>query len=872
MKHSNLLFLFLIFTIKAFSQKPSIDSTVWDTWPSIGEAKISSKGNFISYSVRYIATQQVRNRNLIIQSADGKWKKDYVNQSGRLLFTENEKYGLFNVSPDSLAIIQLGGEKIIYIPSIKKYNLIQNRLVYITKNPKDELHVLDIEKNKESIIKNVSKYYYSEKNQTLLYILNENEKLNLIWYDLTKAISKNIWRGSNIENLIFNKTETNIAFVSKDNQNFSVWNYNNQINSSSAQEILNNQALGLTDSLVFSRLNAFSDNNELLFLSLKKNTQQTKKTNYINKPSVEVWNYKDQKLGALALNDENEEKSYLAVTKIGSKTVLQLETGIREYIYYNNDIAIIDNKKTKIDSLSNQALFSYSIIHFPDNSISDFIIPSVAPSTNGKFLLYYDFNKKNYFTYEISTGKTTNISKSITTDWTIYGYDQIGVPGPDISEVLWLDNDSNLILHDQYDLWQLDPKGIRSPICLTNHIGKIHSICFFLPLEKSITKDRSIIVPALNRNNKDNGFYRVELDQSSNPLKLTMTPHLYYIPKVEGTPPVKATNANLWLVSKMNSNESLNYYLTKDFKSFKPITNLFPEKKYMWMTSELYTWQDSTGKTIQGILYKPEDFDSTQKYPVIIYYYEKFSDFLHAFIKPEMALGPINIPWFVSRDYLVFVPDIHYTIGEIGKSTINSVVSAATYLSKKSFINEKKIGLQGHSFGGYETNYIITHSNLFAAACSASGISNFISGYNSVSNGTPLQFLYENFQFRMDKTLWETPNKYIENSPIFSLDKVTTPLLIMHTKNDNITLLPQALELFSGLRHLNKKTWLLLYNNASHILHNKSDIVDYTIRLTQFFDYYLKDKPAPLWMLPETPTGIRSQVEGLQLNTTNENP
>jgi len=325
-------------------------------------------------------------------------------------------------------------------------------------------------------------------------------------------------------------------------------------------------------------------------------------------------------------------------------------------------------------------------------------------------------------------------------------------------------------------------------------------------------------------------------------------------------------------VRQAEASRSPNFFITGDFKTFRPVSNVYPEKDWNWLTSELYNWKGLRDEELQGVLYKPENFDSQKKYPVIFYYYERGSQNLHNYLPPGLCVGPINIPWFVSHGYLVFVPDIHYRPGHTGESALSAVESAARMMAQKPSVDAARMGIQGHSFGAIQTNYIVTHSTLFAAACSASGQSDFISAYGSVDlNGRTKMNWYENGQNRIGASLAERPDLYIENSAILSVGKVTTPLLLMHTTEDNICLLSQAIELFVGLRRQGKKAWMLLYDQESHTLYKEEDIKDYHIRIGQFFDHYLKGEPAPLWMT--TPGAVKTTVDGgLQPDKKNITP
>lgn len=303
-----------------------------------------------------------------------------------------------------------------------------------------------------------------------------------------------------------------------------------------------------------------------------------------------------------------------------------------------------------------------------------------------------------------------------------------------------------------------------------------------------------------------------------------------------------------------------------------PVSDVYPEKRYNWMTTELVTFRTLDGGTSQGILYKPENFDPNKKYPLIITYYEIGSNGLNGYIEPVPAGGPIQIPLYVSNGYLIFFPDIHFTMGSPGRSSYNTVVAAAESLANRPYVDGKHMGIQGHSFGGFQTNYIVTHTPIFAAAMASSGMTDFVSIYNSLPNGHSRQGQYENFRDRMGGTLWDMPDKYIENSPVLLADQITTPLLMMANKSDGDVPYYQGIEFFTGLRRLGKKAWLLQYDKGGHFAPGGSGELDLTTRMKQFFDYYLKDAPAPSWMTRGIPAKLKQVDSGLETDTSGATP
>ena len=366
---------------------------------------------------------------------------------------------------------------------------------------------------------------------------------------------------------------------------------------------------------------------------------------------------------------------------------------------------------------------------------------------------------------------------------------------------------------------------------------------------------------------------------TGDPKCLTMGPYAYdipdanpYTPGLPTEPPLKAKNVNAFIVKRMSSMESPNLFFSKNLSDFVRLSDYYPEREYNWLHNEIMTWKLKDGLTCQGILYKPENFDTAKRYPVIIYYYEKLSDQLHVFMEPGLSRGPINIPWFVSRGYLVFTPDIHYKSGELGESACNTVVSAAHFLSTYSFVDSRHMAIQGHSLGGYETNYIVTHSNIFSAAISAAGMSDCISDFGGLwGMGASKEGSYESI-WGPQATVWEQPELFIRNSPIFMANKVVTPLLMMHNKNDGNVPFGQSIELFTALRHLGKRVWLLQYDGEAHTIGADVAAFDYTLRVNQFLDHYLKGLPAPKWMTEGIAANRKGSDLGLELDRPEVKP
>jgi dipeptidyl aminopeptidase/acylaminoacyl peptidase len=304
------------------------------------------------------------------------------------------------------------------------------------------------------------------------------------------------------------------------------------------------------------------------------------------------------------------------------------------------------------------------------------------------------------------------------------------------------------------------------------------------------------------------------------------------------------------------------------FFEMKQVSRTNPQQKeYLWGSAELIEWTSLEGTALQGILYKPENFDASRKYPMIVHFYERSSDSLHSHMIPAPSSSSINRTFYVSRGYVVFVPDIPYRVGYPGQSAVNAILPGVSHLIDQGFVDKDHIGVQGHSWGGYQVAYLATKTRLFAAAEAGAPVSNMTSAYGGIrwSTGLSRMWQYEKAQSRIGGTLWDSTQKYLENSPLFRADQIYTPLLILHNDEDGAVPWYQGIELFVALRRLGRACWLFNYNGEAHSVRKDHNKRDWTVRLQQFFDHYLKDAPAPVWLAEGVPAIKKGKDFGLDL-------
>ncbi|WP_343674270.1 prolyl oligopeptidase family serine peptidase [Chitinophaga sp.] len=466
-------------------------------------------------------------------------------------------------------------------------------------------------------------------------------------------------------------------------------------------------------------------------------------------------------------------------------------------------------------------------------------------SPNGRFAVYYDTQKKIWERIDLGTGQFVNISGQIGFPVNEEDWDQPG-RNPAYGLAGYLDGGNTAVFYDRYDMWAVDLSGERKPYSLTGQYGRQHKVVLRLngvEYMERMDLSKPLLLRSFNEETKTHGLYKLQ--------------SLGKVEKVVDNPDysVKVSSISGDGRSCLFTKESYQinpdvWYGDPDFKKTKQLTDYNPQQQdYKWGTAKVVRWKTFDGKDDEGLLYLPEGYDSTRVYPMIVDFYETHTQDLHDYIVPEYSTSSINITTYVSRGYLVFRPDVHYVIGKPGESVYNCVVSGVNYLIEKGIADKDAIGLQGHSFGGYEASYLVTRTDVFRCANIGAGVVNMTYNYTAMrQNGAPCLFKFESEQYRMGKSLWEDKEGYISNSAIFNADKIHTPLMIFHNDKDGAVPFSQGLDLFLSMRRLQRPAWLLNYKGGNHTLEELPAQKDFTIRMQGFFDHYLKKTPMPRWM------------------------
>ncbi|MEM9991144.1 MAG: prolyl oligopeptidase family serine peptidase, partial [Bacteroidota bacterium] len=588
---------------------------------------------------------------------------------------------------------------------------------------------------------------------------------------------------------------------------------------------------------------------------------------------VEVWHYQDAYLypqQQVRLKQE-QKRTYLSVLDLEENKAITLATP------HINTVRLNENKDGKYAlGLAKdhygaaiswegfpqaQDLYAIEVQTGNKKSFARAIRGNAKINPKGDYAYWYSTPDTAWFAYHFDTEKL----EQLTTARKHYGYDEQNDrpmhPYP-VGEAAWT-QDGYFWVYDRYDIWQLDPSNQQPPKRLTKgrENNKVYRYVDLDKEEKLIDQTKTVLLSVFDKNTKGSGYAIYQADKHTVSDILLDENYRY------SSRPIKAKDADVLVTTRQNFQTFPDLLLTNTaLESPKKISNANPQQtNYKWGSAELVHWTALDGQQLSGILIKPDDFDPNKKYPMLVNFYERSSDRLHRYHTPRAGRSTINYSYYASNGYLIFNPDVPYRIGYPGESAYNAVVPGVTALINQGFVDAARIGVQGHSWGGYQVAYLVTKTDLFACAESGAPVVNMVSAYGGIRwrSGLSRMFQYERTQSRIGGTLWEYPLRYIENSPIFFVDKINTPVLILHNDKDGAVPWYQGIEFFVAMRRLGKPAWLLNYNDEPHWPVKLQNRQDFQRRMQQFFDHYLKDAPAPSWMQRGVPALEKGILQGL---------
>jgi dipeptidyl aminopeptidase/acylaminoacyl peptidase len=580
----------------------------------------------------------------------------------------------------------------------------------------------------------------------------------------------------------------------------------------------------------------------------------------LKKREVDVWHWNDP---LIVTNQKKmwpriKDHTYLAVYHLGTGQMIQLADREMPFVQRseNPDFALgtsnIPYRKeiTWYGELQDVYVVSLKdgsrkkVVERIDGSFSrSWRESSVSLSPNGRYVVYY--KDKHWFLYDGKTSSSQNLTQNLDVPFFDEDHDYPR-PAPGYSMPGWVEDDKAVLIYDKYDIWMFDTTNGKA-VNITQGSGReTHRTFRVIRVDRErrfFSESERLLLSVYHNLDKHHGFYSCRLDRPGVE-KLLEEPKKFSFE-------AKAKKADKILFTRESYTEYPDLWVSESkFKSLKKITDANPQiKDFAWGSAELVEWRSVDGVPLQGVLIKPGNYEPGKRYPVVVYFYRFFSQRLHEFNQVVVNHRPC-FPLYASNGYAVFLPDVRFDIGQPGYSATKCLVPGVQKLVDMGVADPDAIGLHGHSWSGYQTAFVITQTDIFACAIAGAPVSNMTSAYSGIrwESGLARQMQYEQQQSRIGGSLWEYPERYIENSPVFFADRINTPLLIQFGDEDGAVPWYQGIELYLAMRRLEKDCVFLQYRKEPHHLRKYANKLDYTIKMMEYFDHYLKGKPAPDWI------------------------
>ncbi|WP_171022261.1 alpha/beta hydrolase family protein [Thalassotalea litorea] len=568
---------------------------------------------------------------------------------------------------------------------------------------------------------------------------------------------------------------------------------------------------------------------------------------------LQVWHGDDPLIKTNEKFQYNRDKkhTYPAVYHVAKNKVVPLASkDIPQLRINENDQALIASSDLKYRKLRTwEGFFSDFYLIDIDDGEQTLIKEKLSSyndmkvSESGRYVAYY--NDGHLWIYDSRKNRHRNLTADMPISFANEDHDYpSNVPGYGIAG--WIEDDQGFLAYDKFDIWFFSYDGDDRD-CLTCDMGRVEQRQFRINIEDEdhhvFDEAQTLLLTSYNDQMKNFGFYQLALNSNK------LTKLVEENKKFEYLSTAKDADAIIYTREDFNEFPDL-WVSNHGFDNAKKLTEVNPQKEeFLWGDAELVEWTSTMGEAHQGVLIKPANYVEGQTYPVLVYYYRLFSQRLYEFNAMNVNHRP-NFPFYSSNGYAIFLPDVHFEIGTVGHSTNKSILPGIQKIIDMGIADKDAIGLHGHSWSGYQTLFAITETDMFAAAVSGAPVANMTSAYSGIRLGTGLarQFQYEKGQSRIGASLFERRDLYIENSPVFFADRINTPLLMQFGDIDDAVPWQQGVEMYLAMRRLGKEVILLQYEGEPHHLKKYPNKVDYTIKMKQYFDHFLKGEPAPKWM------------------------
>ncbi|MDP1843454.1 MAG: prolyl oligopeptidase family serine peptidase [Sediminibacterium sp.] len=901
----------LLLTITAFAfgqssaqNKKNLTPEDYGKWQSIGASELSPNGAWVAYQIvvqedndtLYVVNKSTNKTYKLAFAGTPEFSKDNQWLAYRIGLPFKEAEKLRDQSKPieyKMGLLNLASGKIETIANISRFGFSKNGKMlaaYLAppKENKDKGSVLLLRNLSDSTsrtIGNVTEYGFNKKSDFLAYIVEsantagnsveifslETNVLKVIASDTSK-FSKLTWAKEG-DGLTFFKTFKKEGF---EEENAQVYSYTdlNKIPNPILKVFDPLKTKGFPAGMRVHNLSTLrmSDDMSSVFFGIQTWTVKPKKED--KKPTdssktkaadslkmenaklamksdaklADVWHWKDAEIQPRQKVTYGQDKnaSYLSVWNTDNNSFYQIAT--EEF----PDASVTGNQKYAITATDKKYKPAFKEDYADFNLVDtktgvskslftkqqDGFYTSPQTSPQGKFLIY--FKDKNWFTYNIATQQNTNITANIKTNfWNTR--DDHPATKPPFGLGGWIKGDKEVLLYDEYNIWAVSPDGASARKIAEGDKEEIAFRVSRVDFEEIYLDDnKPIYFSAYGDKTKKFGYYKYENGKTS---KLIFED--LQVSRID-----KAEDANVFSYIKQDYDLSPELYVSDNFTKEQKAASTNPQQQnYYWGKSKLVSFTNKLGKKMQGALYYPANYEAGKQYPMIVYMYEILSNNVHSYVAPSIRRA-YNTTNYTTNGYFVFQPDIVYETNDPGMSAVNCIVPGVKEVLKTGMIDASKVGIMGHSWGAYQTSFLITQTDIFKAAIAGAPLTDLISMSLSIywNSGTPDQKIFETSQGRFDGPWYERTEAHIRNSPMFNASKIKAPLLVTFGDKDGAVDWHQGIEMYGTMRRMEKPFVMLVYADENHNFTKKENQIDYQKRQREWFDHYLLGKPAEKWI------------------------
>ncbi len=858
---------------------PVIKPEDYTKWQTLGATTISDDGSWVGWSVSLVDgddTLYIKNATSGISykyplsagltfSSDSKWAACRVGYSEKDIEKMREQKKPVK-NKTRLLELTTGSERIF--ENTESFSFARNagHLVmsgYSTENSKTkDIFLFNLRTGTLKNIANISDYSVNKPGNRLAYIISaENKKgngvelMNLDNYSVAflendTAIYRNIVWEREGDALAFLKAYADTGYVEENHILFTVRKVTTKPEIKSWKpESDNTFPAGMRIHENYKPV--ISDNHKTVFFGAFDWTVKEKKEKKPGAdeklPDVDIWHWKDDPVQPRQKVQYNTDKdfSYLFAWSVDAgKAVKITDEQMRRGSPTPDGRYVLATDDTPYKPAFRQVYYDHYAVNTltgEKNLIMSNFTNLYGSSPAGRYALYFKDN--NWWVYDLQGNKHKNLTEGIESVFWNTRDDSPNDVKPPFGSGGWYKDDKSVLLYDEFDVWKVFPDGAK-PLRLTNgrENGIIYRVTRFSFEYPWLDPAGDLYFSAFGDIDKKMGYYRLTPKNKFE--------RLIYDDKAISA--LRKAEKSDWFIfnSETYADSPDVFRVPASFAGAVQMSETNPQQKdFAWGRSEVVHFTNRDGKPLQGALFYPAGYEPGEKYPMIVYIYEIRSNVVNRYVTPS-SRSPYNTTNYTSQGFFVFQPDIVYKTNQPGESAADCVIPAVEEVLKTGMIDEKKIGIMGHSWGAYQTSFIITQTDLFSAAVAGAPLINMISMYNEIywNTGSPNQNIFEISQGRLREPWWVIMDDYMRNSPMFQAHNITTPLLVAFGNVDGAVDWHQGIEMYTTMRRMEKPYIMLVYDAENHSLSKKENQIDYTKKVNEFFNHNLLGTEPEEWI------------------------